>query len=199
MLYLTGEHEMTSLVAQGHGDVNVWTRPLGTEKPATMPVVLYRDEDGNPTCACDFKNGRVCVFYGVQKFGCSETCWFADKDGRRWVEMKRRNGGKGTLVPLPTCPLWHNDVLTGGAEDNQLLAEREARYGAFKDNSELSQALKAVMRSGSNWEKLDADMKEALEMNAHKISRILCGDPQYDDSWVDIAGYAKRVADRLRA
>jgi hypothetical protein len=55
------------------------------------------------------------------------------------------------------------------------------------------------MRSGPNWESLDADMKEALEMNAHKISRILCGDPNYDDSWVDIAGYATRVADRLRS
>jgi len=79
-----------------------------------------------------------------------------------------------------------------------LLADRGARYGAFTDNAKISQALKAVMRQDTKWESLDPDMKEAMEMIAHKISRILCGDPHYDDSWVDIAGYATRVADRLR-
>ena len=40
-------------------------------------------------------------------------------------------------------------------------------------------------------------MREALFMIAHKIGRIVNGDPWYADSWVDIAGYAKLVADRL--
>lgn len=79
-----------------------------------------------------------------------------------------------------------------------LLAARGARYGAFKDNSKISQALKAVMRQEPKWQALDPDMKEALEMIAHKISRILAGDPYYDDSWVDVSGYATRVADRLK-
>jgi len=48
-----------------------------------------------------------------------------------------------------------------------------------------------------DWHELDADQQEALEMIAHKIARILNGDPNYVDSWVDIAGYAKLVADRL--
>lgn len=90
----------------------------------------------------------------------------------------------------PLAPDQHPDPL---------LADRGARYGAFADNAAISQALKAVMRRSPKWDALDPDMKEALEMNAHKISRILCGDPHYDDSWVDIAGYATRVADRLRA
>jgi hypothetical protein len=34
-------------------------------------------------------------------------------------------------------------------------------------------------------------------MIAHKIGRILNGDPNYADSWIDIAGYAQLVADRL--
>jgi hypothetical protein len=42
-------------------------------------------------------------------------------------------------------------------------------------------------------------MREALEMVAHKIGRILNGDPKYHDSWHDIIGYTKLVADRLRA
>lgn len=92
-----------------------------------------------------------------------------------------------TFAPLP--PDQHADPL---------LAARGARYGAFADNAAISQALKAQMRQTPRWSALDPDMKEALEMVAHKISRILAGDPHYDDSWVDIAGYATRVADRLR-
>ena len=92
---------------------------------------------------------------------------------------------------------FEQSLLPGGHAD-PLLAARGARYGAFADNASISQALKAQMRQTPKWAALDADMKEALEMVAHKISRILAGDPHYDDSWVDIAGYATRVADRLR-
>jgi hypothetical protein len=44
---------------------------------------------------------------------------------------------------------------------------------------------------------LAADQQEALDMICHKIGRIVNGDPNYADSWVDIAGYATLVADRL--
>jgi hypothetical protein len=35
-------------------------------------------------------------------------------------------------------------------------------------------------------------------MIAHKIGRIVNGDPDHVDSWVDIAGYAQLVADELQ-
>jgi hypothetical protein len=41
------------------------------------------------------------------------------------------------------------------------------------------------------------DQWEALEMIVHKIGRIVNGNPNKVDHWVDIAGYAKLVADRL--
>ena len=44
---------------------------------------------------------------------------------------------------------------------------------------------------------MDDDQREALEMIAHKIARILNGDPNYADNWIDIAGYATLVANRL--
>ena len=77
------------------------------------------------------------------------------------------------------------------------LNERGTRYGDFEDHAFITQDLKAVMQETPNWDRLKADQKEALEMTAHKIGRILNGDPHYADSWVDIAGYAKLVADRL--
>jgi hypothetical protein len=82
---------------------------------------------------------------------------------------------------------------------NETLAERGARYGTFTGHAEIAQRLKAVMRvyEAERGCDLDPDQREALEMIAHKIARILNGDPNYVDSWVDIAGYAKLVADRL--
>jgi len=44
---------------------------------------------------------------------------------------------------------------------------------------------------------MSCDQKEALEMIQHKIGRILNGDQYYHDSWHDIIGYAKLVADTL--
>lgn len=82
---------------------------------------------------------------------------------------------------------------------DQILAQRQARYGTFAENAAISQRLKDQMRLSKGWDRLEDDMKEALEMIALKISRILCGDPRYDDSWVDIAGFAARIADRLKA
>lgn len=80
---------------------------------------------------------------------------------------------------------------------NQTLIERKNKYGSFYDNATLTQALTETMRLTNKWDKLEADQKEALEMIAHKISRILNGDPNYADSWHDIAGYAMLVENRL--
>lgn len=77
------------------------------------------------------------------------------------------------------------------------LADRGTRYGSFVGHSCVTQGIKRAMATGSNWPVLEADQKEALEMIAHKIGRILNGDPNYHDSWHDIVGYAKLVADRL--
>jgi len=77
------------------------------------------------------------------------------------------------------------------------LAERGARYGDFDRQAMISQSLKALMRVTPNWNKLSSSQREALEMIVHKIGRILNGDPNYSDSWHDIAGYSKLVEDEL--
>jgi hypothetical protein len=86
-----------------------------------------------------------------------------------------------------------------------LLEERGKRYGKFTGHAVITQDLKAVMQQfdplndgRTPWHHMQPDQREALEMIAHKIGRILNGDPDYADSWDDIAGYAKLVGDRLR-
>ncbi len=77
------------------------------------------------------------------------------------------------------------------------LNERGKRYGSFETHAIISQDFKAAMQSTPQWAGLTASKKEALEMIAHKIARILNGDPNYADSWHDIAGYAKLIEDEL--
>lgn len=79
----------------------------------------------------------------------------------------------------------------------EILEERGARYGDFKTHASITQKLKLQMVAAPGWFCLTASQKESLEMIAHKIGRILNGDPNYSDSWHDIAGYAKLVADEL--
>lgn len=77
------------------------------------------------------------------------------------------------------------------------LNARSARYGTFSVQAAISQTMKNFMRQSPNWDSLDPDMAEALDMIQHKIARILNGDPRYADSWHDIAGYATLVDKRL--
>jgi hypothetical protein len=77
------------------------------------------------------------------------------------------------------------------------LAERGTRYGDFSEHARITQNIKRAMADSPNWGALPDPMKESLEMLAHKVGRILNGGPHYHDSWHDIGGYAKLVADTL--
>jgi hypothetical protein len=81
----------------------------------------------------------------------------------------------------------------------ETLEERGARYGKFKDHALITQLLKQTIARHLDISGVDltSDQQEALDMICHKIGRIVNGDPNYADSWVDIAGYAMLVADRL--
>lgn len=95
-----------------------------------------------------------------------------------------------------------SDVRVQGEKQegvDAILAERGTRYGKFEDHARVTQSLKDVIagRLAERHIVLANDQREALDMIAHKLGRIVNGDPDYADSWVDIAGYAKLVADRL--
>ena len=71
-------------------------------------------------------------------------------------------------------------------------------HGDFKVHALITQSIKLDMKSGPNWKQLNSRQKESLEMVAHKIGRILAGDPNESDHWHDIAGYAMLVEQELR-
>lgn len=84
-----------------------------------------------------------------------------------------------------------------GSNVSDTLSERGKRYGNFSGHADITQRLKFVMRDTPGWRRLSDSQCESLEMIAHKIGRVLNGDPNYADSWHDIAGYAKLVEDEL--
>lgn len=75
----------------------------------------------------------------------------------------------------------------------QTLSQRQNTYGKFKDHARITQNIKRAMADSPNWNWMPDDMREALEMVAHKIGRILNGDPSYADSWHDIIGYTRLI------
>ena len=93
-----------------------------------------------------------------------------------------------------------NPVMPTLAVLDDVLEARGKRYGKFTGHANVTQGLKNViqMHLVARDKALADDQQEALDMICHKIGRIINGDPDYDDSWVDIAGYAKLVADRLQ-
>ena len=79
------------------------------------------------------------------------------------------------------------------------LEERGNRYGEFSDCARISQTLKSYVATElrNQGKVLTNTQREAMEMILHKIARIVNGDPNYDDSWRDISGYATLVVKDL--
>lgn len=72
-----------------------------------------------------------------------------------------------------------------------ILSEREKTHGDFKANAHVAQSLKLILRESEKWPLMQDRQKEALDMMATKVARIMVGDPNHKDHWDDIAGYAK--------
>ena len=113
------------------------------------------------------------------------------------------------FLPPPVLPVpevqssWQKIVqeveATGDTDVDKTLDTRAQSYGKFKDGAALMQAIKRELaaHAAKHGKTFADDQWEALEMIVHKMGRIVNGDPNVVDHWVDIAGYATLVADRL--
>lgn len=121
--------------------------------------------------------------------------WDHDYNGGDIVAYKVAEPETGTK-PKGTNP---KKEACNGLDVDATLNERGERYGKFSGHSEIAQVLKHQISQFADIRgcRLASDQAEALDMICHKIARIINGDPNYSDSWIDIAGYAKLVADRL--
>ena len=98
------------------------------------------------------------------------------------------------MMPMPEALIQEDTNI------DETLDERAKDYGKFKDGAALMQAMKRTLADHARMHNktFADDQWEALEMIVHKIGRIVNGNPDKVDHWVDIAGYAKLIADRLQ-
>jgi hypothetical protein len=112
-----------------------------------------------------------------------------------------RNFVAPEMLPMPEVKSSWQRVVEEVQSPNvdKTLDARAEKYGKFKDGAALMQAIKRELAAhASRHNKTFADDQwEALEMIVHKIGRIVNGDPDVTDHWVDIAGYATLIAERL--
>jgi hypothetical protein len=82
---------------------------------------------------------------------------------------------------------------------NETLDARAITYGKFVDVAETTQTLMGAIanRLAERGTIVQHDQALALQMIVQKLARIANGDPNHADSWLDIAGYATLVAERL--
>ena len=80
--------------------------------------------------------------------------------------------------------------MAGDLDD--ILAERNETHGDYAAVAETYATLLGAWRSQRP---LTAPSALALTLIFSKIARILNGDPNHADHWIDIAGYAKLAAD----
>lgn len=74
---------------------------------------------------------------------------------------------------------------------SELVQTREGSHGNFDDNAKVTQAIKRVFQQSPQWDILNDTQKEAVERIAMKLGRIVGGNPNVDDHWDDIGGYAE--------
>ena len=80
---------------------------------------------------------------------------------------------------------------------DETLEQRGNNYGDYRDVAYAAQELKKTLRYSKSWHSMEPYMQESLDMICNKMSRIVNGNPYYDDSWHDIAGYATLVEKQL--
>jgi hypothetical protein len=83
------------------------------------------------------------------------------------------------------------------SEINKVLAERGENYGDFVFVAFRSQQIQNHLRAHDPEKQYTSTQREALQMIASKLARIVIGNPNHRDSWIDIAGYAQLVADSI--
>lgn len=146
--------------------------------------------------SADYFNGHEDAVLVVKSATSGKIYWLSADYAGRAEDIERG----GDIVVAHREPMNITEVsgqMNFTTETEALITERGTSYGKFKDGADIMQSLKDVMRDVDGWNNLTASQKEALDMIQHKIGRILNGDPTYDDSWKDIAGYATLIVNEL--
>ena len=96
-----------------------------------------------------------------------------------------------SMVPTPGVDYTAAPVSAhaAAATAKQLTDTRHGTHGDWKVQSAITRQIKSVIANHDD--RLTASRREALDMIAVKMGRIMAGDASFPDHWDDIMGYAK--------
>ena len=80
-------------------------------------------------------------------------------------------------------------------EINDLTSEKAKTHGDFDLSSLFVRRVYTEIANSPNFHNLTPPQERGLRMIVEKLSRILYGDSQFLDHWIDIEGYAKLIND----
>ena len=158
-------------------------------KPMTYKLRKQVQEEGQPEEKIEVPGLRRKITVSASQLAIAEKLGIKPED---FV----REGLKSGVLQYDD----EREVVGEETDIDGTLDERAQDYGKFKDGAALMQAIKRTLADHARMHNktFSDDQWEALEMIVHKIGRIVNGNPDKVDHWVDIAGYAKLVADRLQ-
>ena len=74
-----------------------------------------------------------------------------------------------------------------------IISEREKTHGRFRDNARVGQMIRHAIRTGPMWDNMSNVQRECLDHMAGKIGRIVSGNHDFLDHWVDLRNYPELV------
>ena len=164
--------------------------------------LMFYKQDDPPfagTCATRFSgntNGDNIIQLPELCRNWSKAIVTRDEFVKRWNE-------RNNAVPNATTPPAQQESHTEEAKTIQqsidsVISERGNNYGRFEDGAEIIQQLKHIAHTSTGWGRMANNQREAIDMILHKVGRILNGNPNYADSWIDIEGYSNLVSSWLK-
>jgi TRAP-type mannitol/chloroaromatic compound transport system substrate-binding protein len=82
-------------------------------------------------------------------------------------------------------------TVTSESLIENLLNERAKTHGDFNVTAKVAQDLKHVLRMSPTWHKKTDVQREALDMMASKLARMVAGDSDFPDHRDDFDGYER--------
>lgn len=78
-----------------------------------------------------------------------------------------------------------------------ILAARRKTHGEYTHHARVTQGIMRVLMSEPGYAELPDIIRETLHMTAHKMGRVVTGNPFIADHYLDIEGYNRLVRDRI--
>ncbi len=79
-----------------------------------------------------------------------------------------------------------------------ILKERQKTHGDYANLALVAQSMKNILRDAPNYVLLSPVQRESLDLIVTKLARIVCGNPDEPDHYIDISGYADLVLFNLK-